>query len=185
MSTYSYSRSKRFSVGPRIAGVLAAAVLGVASRGMADTWSWTGFDNVIEGNNNWSATTSGFTNWNHTVVSQASPVPVSSADTIVNFAGEQASPANEDIANPFTLNSVIFDASSVNGSTLQGGTLNLVDSSSNIEPSILQNSPVNEEIDENLTLGNDTTFGGSGAGLLKIGGSIGGTGGLTSSGSSA
>jgi autotransporter-associated beta strand protein len=146
-----------------------AVVLLMVSSASADTWTWTG-GNTVLGINNWSGTF----NWNHTVVTTISPTPVSSPDTVVAFAGSVGLTPVQDIASPFQLNSLNFSNPIL--FTLTGGTLDFVNSSANVAPMIVQNASALTFLDENLMLGNDTTFSGTGHGQIDVFNPVSGSG---------
>ncbi len=144
----------------------AAAIAACGSRASAQTYTWTGdgvFDPLY-----WSDPG----NW------LGDAGPVSGTDTTIVFPSSATdSLAIQDIASPFELNSLVFDANYL----LEGDPLEFVNSSASVAPTIMQDSSVGTPtvVVNNLVLGNDTTFGGTGSDPLALAGTISGPGGLT------
>jgi hypothetical protein len=141
----------------RLAVLLPLLVSGLTTGAHAQ-YTWTG----AGANSNWSNSA----NW-------STAVPVSGASTTLDFTGT-ATAADNDIADPFTLNSVSFDVTST-VFNMSGGTLNFV-SSSGATPTLNQNVSAAITLNNNLTLGNDLTITGSGKGTVTLAGAISGTG---------
>jgi fibronectin-binding autotransporter adhesin len=125
-------------------------------------YNWTG----TGGNNKWSNAS----NWD------ISGPPSSSADTTLDFFGTATS-ADNDISDPFTVNSVSFDVTS-SVFNVSGGALNFVTDSSSDLPTLNQNSKTAISISNNLTLTDSLTLSGPGTGTVTLSGVISGPGSL-------
>ncbi|HUB27367.1 MAG TPA: autotransporter-associated beta strand repeat-containing protein, partial [Tepidisphaeraceae bacterium] len=152
-----------------IAALTAAVCCGrSASRVAADTWTWTG-----SASENWNNAS----NWDHTSGTNASGIPVNSANTIVDFAGSTDTSPNQNIASPLEINSLGFN-SGASVFTLGGFGLIFATSSTSVAPTIVQSSSSGEFIEQTLTFANNTTFSGSGTGTVEITAPINGAGSL-------
>ncbi|HUB27902.1 MAG TPA: autotransporter-associated beta strand repeat-containing protein, partial [Tepidisphaeraceae bacterium] len=155
----------------RLIGVLTAAVCcGGVSRVMADTWTWNGGGD----DGFWSDAS----NWTHTSGSSGSGTPLSSDNTVVDFAGSATNPQpNQNIASPLTLNSLGFN-SGAGPFDLIGDGLTFANNSGGTAPTIVVNSNSVQQTVETLTLANTTTISGTGTGEIGFFAPILGTGGL-------
>jgi fibronectin-binding autotransporter adhesin len=151
--------------------ILSAAGAFLACAPMADaqsTWTGGGADA------NWSTAA----NWAGGIV------PVSSVDTAVTFAGTTNLAPNQNLANPFILNSLMF-ASGAGNFTLGGNGLDFHTNSASVPPAMTING--NQAINTPLSLSNNLTIATQGlAGSAStIGGAITGPAGLTYTGAPA
>jgi autotransporter-associated beta strand protein len=148
----------------RLVSALAAALV-AEPIALAQSWIGNGSDS------NWSTAA----NW-------TGGVPSSSASTTVALAGTKNLSPVQNIAIPFTLNQLIF-ASGAGAFTLGGSGLNFA-SNGATTPVITQSSASSEAVTVPLTLANNLTVGGTGAGGVTLAGAISGAGSLTMSVSS-
>src|SRR2546430_11116190 len=129
-----------------IYGVVASMMW--AARAPAATFTWTG---ARDGD--WSTVFIVQTNWAGNVM------PVSSASNDLVFSTSATTTVvNNDIANPFLLNSLTFGGS---GFTLSGGTLDFV-TDGVIAPTIAVNTASTQTINNALIFANPVTISGSG-----------------------
>ncbi len=154
--------------------VWAAAALGVAlvwcAPARAQVWTGGG------PNPNWSTAT----NWAN------GTVPVSGVDTSVTFAGNRNLSPNQDLANPFVLNSLVFNGFGSSPFTLTGNGLDFRTSSGGVLPSLINadssrsptlNLPIT--VTNNLLIALRASPSAQGAGYVFINGPVSGGGGLT------
>lgn len=138
--------------------------LALAARPVAaQTWSGGGADN------NWS-----------TVANWSGGAPPSNSATAVTFAGGNRLAPFQNIANPFTLNSLTFSPSA-GAFTLGGNGLNFAINGS-ILPTLTQGSNNSVFAGSPIILTNNLTVGGSGTGGLTLDGAVTGVGSLTLTG---
>ena len=147
------------------ASLLAVANAPLSARASTYTWDGGGTDDFWSDHNNW-------TNGN---------APPSSVDTALVFAGTTGLTSNQD-GGVFTLNALSFDGSA-GAFVLSGKALNFSANSAGTLPTLTQNSASAETINNALTLANNLTVGGTGAGTLTLGGALSGAGSLTMAGS--
>jgi hypothetical protein len=121
------------------------------------------------GDNNWSTAA----NW-------SGGVPTSASTTAVTFAGTNRLAPVQDIASPITLNSVTFGPTA-GAFALGGNGLNFVNNASTL-PTLVQNSANAQTVGVPVTLTNNLTVAGSGAGGLTLSAAVTGAGSLTMSG---
>jgi fibronectin-binding autotransporter adhesin len=118
------------------------------------------------------------TNW-----SPAS-VPTSSNNTALGFNNAVQLTQNENIGSPFFLNGMTFETTA--GSfhfTGAAASLDFVNSSALVAPTVTQNS-ANGQLDSlNTIVGGALTVGGTGSGALIFGGAVSGAGSITKNGS--
>ena|GEM_PF-1379369 len=116
-------------------------------------------------NNNWSTAN----NW-------TTGAPTSADDTGLIFtASSVQTTATQNIANPFLLNSMTFDASS-NVTTISGSQLNFTPTSgTGIQPTLTQSASTDVVISNPVSLSGQLLIGGTGSGTLTLSGIISGT----------
>jgi autotransporter-associated beta strand protein len=131
----------------------------------------------------WTGATSG--NWSN-AGNWSGGVPASGNNTVLNFATTANAAMTDDLTGPgglpFQLNAMTF-LSGAPSYSLTGNSLSFVNATGSVGPSIVMNSPNNVAIADALTLQNNLTVNGAGAGTLALNGSIGGNSSLTMSSS--
>ena len=130
----------------------------------SSTLAWT---------NTASGTWSDAANWN----ASQPPVSTGQADYTLDFNTAGTYTATNDLASSFLLNQLNFGGPTL---TLAGNSLEFTGTT----PQVNQNSAAAVTVGNALVLDSTTTFGGSGAGTVTLGGAISGSGGLTKSGNS-
>lgn len=118
------------------------------------------------GNGSWASPG----NWNS--------APQSGATTTIVLAGTAQTVTNQDLLNPFVLHQLVIDTTATNGFSVLGNRVQFAGTA----PQILQNNGGAVSLSVPLDLAADTTFGGTGAGLVGVSGSVTGSGGLTKTG---
>jgi T5SS/PEP-CTERM-associated repeat protein len=109
--------------------------------------------------------------------------PVSNANTQITFTKSGVwTTANNNIANPFILNSITIDSNNTNFTGITGSQLDFRTNSSSAFPTINQNSSTAVTISNTINMTNSLTIGGSGAGSLTLSGALTGPGSLTTTG---
>jgi autotransporter-associated beta strand protein len=129
--------------------------------------TWTGGSAV---DSNWSTAA----NW-------SGGTPVSASTAGVTLAGTTRLTPNQNIANPFSLNSLTFD-STAGSFNLGGNGLNFLSNGATL-PTLTQGSANGQMVSVPLTLTNNLTVGGGGTGALTLAGAVTGAGSLTMAGS--
>ena len=173
-SQHSRATLMAVAVTATVGGLLSvpAEFMGIGAGGMAlgATYQWDG-----EGNNNWSTAN----NWSPNVAPSAG-----AQNNILEF-GARFAPAirrspNNNIADSFNVNQVIFTNSSGAAFTLTGNSVEMVGTNA----AITQNSIYLQSISNDLTLTENTTLNGNGSGAVTLSGGLNGGGTLTKSGTS-
>ena len=124
----------------------------------ADTFTWTG--QALTGK--WDQNSFTVTNWVGNVI----PVSGSATQLVFSSIANQGTP-NQEIANPFLLNSLTFGGPAF---TLNGSALQFEFSGS--DPSIIQNSSSIQTINENIVLDAPLLLTGGGSGTINLAGII-------------
>jgi fibronectin-binding autotransporter adhesin len=118
-------------------------------------------------------------NWTNDAGVSLAPVTAGQTNYMFNFnqAGTTVTASNN-LSSGFLLNQLNFGGSAV---TLAGNSLTLTNNGATL-PQVNQNSAAAISIGNDIALGADTTFGGTGGGGVTVNGAISGSGGLTKSG---
>ncbi len=131
----------------------------------------------------WTNTVSGVWsaagNWTNDQGVEVALLNSGSAQVALNFNQAGAYTATHDLAGGFLLNQLNFGGATA---TLVGSSLALTNSDAAL-PQVNQNSEAPVTVNNNLVLGTNVTFGGSGGGTLTVGGTVSGAFGLTKAGS--
>ncbi len=164
----------RKSTHPRLAGILAAALIALISpSAQAASFNWT---NVT---GDWS---------NGAFWGGVAPTGANNTD-ILNFGGDVASiytSTNNSLTVPFVLNQMVCNATDItvppttNAHIIDGNTLRFAGTA----PQILVNGAGGLSIENPIQLGASMIFGGSGAGVVTLNGGISGYADITKNGTS-
>jgi len=127
----------------------------------------------------WTNTVSGVWsaagNWTNDQGVEVAPLNSGSAQVALNFSQAGAYTATHDLVGGFLLNQLNFGGATA---TLAGASMALTNSDAAL-PQVNQNSEAPVTVNNNLVLGTNVTFGGSGGGTLTVGGTVSGASGLT------
>ena len=135
----------------------------------ASIFSWTNTVGIWSDAGNWTTETD----------VAAAPISTGAAGYILNFNRAGTYTATHDLNNGFLLNKLSFGGATV---TLAGNSLAFTNSGAAL-PQINQNSAVPVMVNNNVVLGTNVIFGGTGNGPMTVVGVISGAGGLTKAGS--
>ncbi len=173
-------RSVRSCVAAAVGPVcLALGVGGLAMLGhpaLATTYTWTGQGPTANWNASQFVLPNFVTNWG-SGLSLILPISSPTTDIVFNTSGVSV---NENIADPFDVNTLTF-GSSAGPFTLKGGQLRF-NTDAGQPGAILQNSNAAQTISELITSSGNLTLGGTGAGPVTIDAVMSGTGGIVKSG---
>ncbi len=155
---------------PRIALAAVALAAGLAAArnsAYATSYTWLGnFDG------NWNTTNGNVTNWGNS--GNVLPAPAATTDLI--FGADSFNTLNQNLFNPFDLNSITFISGAL-AYTLNGSPLRFdVDGGS--PPTITEDANTNQTINENLILTNALNLKGGGTGTVSLNGILSSSGGL-------
>ncbi|MEI7902599.1 MAG: hypothetical protein WCK89_20305, partial [bacterium] len=135
----------------------------------ASSFFWT---NTVSGA--WS----GAANWTNDTGASMAPVTAGQTNYTLSFNQAGTVIANNDLGSGFLLNQLNFGGDTV---TLAGNSLALTNNAAAL-PQVNQNSSAAVAVNNDLFLGADTTFGGSGTGTVTVAGAMSGAGSLTKTG---
>ena len=122
---------------------------------------------------------SGAANWTTETGIAVAPIRAGAAGYSLTFSQAGTYTSSHDLNNGFLLNKLSFGGATV---TLAGNSLAFTNSGAAL-PQINQNSAVSIMVNNNVVLGTNVTFGGTGSGSATVVGVISGAGGLTKAGS--
>ncbi len=126
----------------------------------------------------WLGGTSG--NWNLAANWSGGTLPTSSRNTAIVFSGTPANASTtQNIANPFTLNSITVNSVTVTPS-VGGSALTFQSTTGGTLPSVTNNSLAGFVINSQVILADTLTVGGTGS--FNLNGTVSGSGGLTKTG---
>lgn len=149
----------------RICPALFVLSMPVVTQAANFTWDGGASHGGLTVSNNWST----LNNW-------VAGAPVSADDTgIVFTASTVQTTATQNIANPFLLNTLTFDATS-NVTAISGNQLNFTSTTATLlPPALTQSSSINVVISNPILLSGQLNIGGTGSGTLTLSGPISGS----------